>query len=236
MFGVLLESRAKRQRRTGGAALSVAAHLTIVGAVTAFAVPRPVAKPDKPESVAVVITNRPEEPRAEIRRAEPALRRSGPFNAPFEVRLPVPTISDHLPPIVSPQGPPLDSLLLLPGRSGGSSDARGRLGRLDVGSDTVATSEWRGTEVLMHVVTQAKPRYPDNLRQAAIEGRVLVQFSVDTLGRVDPASVTIISSTHELFTRAVRDALGGFRFRPAEVNGRRVRALAQMPFEFSIQR
>jgi TonB family protein len=88
----------------------------------------------------------------------------------------------------------------------------------------------------MRVITQAKPRYPENLRQAAIEGRVLVQFQVDTLGLVDPASVRILSSTHDLFTRAVRDALGGFRFRPAELNGHRVVALAQMPFEFAIQR
>jgi hypothetical protein len=32
----------------------------------------------------------------------------------------------------------------------------------------------------------------------------------------------------------VRDAMGNFRFRPAEVGGRRVAALAQMPFEFRI--
>jgi periplasmic protein TonB len=46
--------------------------------------------------------------------------------------------------------------------------------------------------------------------------------------------VAILSSTHELFSRAVRDALPGFRFRPAEMGGHRVRALAEMPFEFQI--
>jgi TonB family protein len=95
---------------------------------------------------------------------------------------------------------------------------------------------WTGSEALMRVVTQGRPRYPESLRQSAIEGRVLIRFNVDTLGRIDPASVTILSSTHELFSRAVRDVLGDFRFRPAEVNGRRVVALAEMPFEFAIRR
>jgi TonB family protein len=153
----------------------------------------------------------------------------------IEVRLPVPVISDKLPPVDVSHGPPLDSLLLAAGGSSGG-DPRGRLGRLDVAGDTMSAREWVGSEALMRVVKQAKPRYPESLRQAAIDGHVLVQFKVDTLGKIDPASVTILSSTHELFSRAVRDALGGFQFRPAEVNGHRVIAMAQMPFEFAIRR
>jgi protein TonB len=57
---------------------------------------------------------------------------------------------------------------------------------------------------------------------------------VDTSGRIDMNSVTVIASTHDLFTRAVRDALPAFRFKPAELGGHRVRALAEMPFEFQI--
>jgi TonB family protein len=57
---------------------------------------------------------------------------------------------------------------------------------------------------------------------------------VDTSGLVDPVSIRVVTSTHELFTRAVRDALSEFRFKPAEVGGRRVPALAEMPFEFRI--
>jgi hypothetical protein len=35
MFGTLLEARARRHRRTGGAALSIAAHVAIIGVTTA---------------------------------------------------------------------------------------------------------------------------------------------------------------------------------------------------------
>ena len=87
----------------------------------------------------------------------------------------------------------------------------------------------------MHIVSSAKPRYPETLRQNRIDGRVLVQFTVDTTGRVDMPSIRVMQSTHDLFTQAVRSALASFRFRPAEVNGKRVAALAEMPFEFQIR-
>ena len=71
---------------------------------------------------------------------------------------------------------------------------------------------------------------------AGIDGRVLVRFTVDTTGAVDMNSVMILSSTHDLFTRSVRDVLPSFRFKPAELHGKRVPSLAEMPFEFSISK
>ncbi|HWP15549.1 MAG TPA: energy transducer TonB [Xanthobacteraceae bacterium] len=86
----------------------------------------------------------------------------------------------------------------------------------------------------MRIVTTAKPRYPERLREAGIEGTVVVRFTVDTTGRVDRRTAQVVSSTHDLFSRAVLEALDGFRFKPAEVGTRRVAALAEMPFEFRI--
>jgi TonB family protein len=236
MFGVLIESKARRQRRTGGVAMSVAAHVAIIGAVTAMTVPKPRAERPKIDVYHVHMVKDPPPPTSDVHQPMTSAPRLGPFNRTIDIRLPVPQISDRLPPIDVSHGPPLDSLLLNPGGSAGGSDPRARLGRLDVVGDTMGAREWRGTEALMRVITQGKPRYPESLRQAAIEGRVLVRFTVDTLGLIDPASVTIVSSTHDLFSRAVLSALGGFRFRPAEVNGHRVVALAEMPFEFAIGR
>lgn len=234
MLGVLLESSARRQRRTGGAALSVAAHLAIVGAVTAFTVPRPPVKRTPIEVVPVtLVKDAPPTPR-EQRPRTPSAPHVGPFSRLIDIQIPTPAIPAAMQFDGTQIPAPNDIIPSVVG--GGPTDARGKLGRLDFGDDSTDAREWRGNEALMRVITQGKPRYPESLRQAAIEGRVLVQFKVDTLGRIDPASVTIISSAHELFSRAVRDALSGFRFRPAEVNGRRVVALAEMPFEFSIRR
>lgn len=80
------------------------------------------------------------------------------------------------------------------------------------------------------------PRYPDMLRSANVEGEVLIQFVVDTTGRVEMSSFKVLKSSHDLFTNAVRQALGGMRFYPAEIGGRRVKQLVQQPFNFTLTR
>jgi protein TonB len=61
---------------------------------------------------------------------------------------------------------------------------------------------------------------------------VLVQFVVDTLGRVDSTTFHVLKSTHDLFTLAVEDVVFRYKFRPAELGGRRVKQVVQMPFGF----
>jgi protein TonB len=78
------------------------------------------------------------------------------------------------------------------------------------------------------------PRYPDALREAKIEGEVLVRFVVDETGRVDTSAVRILRSTHPEFTAATREMLARWRFSPAEVNGRPVKQQLEMPFQFSL--
>jgi protein TonB len=80
-----------------------------------------------------------------------------------------------------------------------------------------------------------QPRYPETLRQARVEGEVEVEFVVDTLGRVERGSLRILRSDHELFAAAVRAALPGMRFLPAEAGGRRVRQLVRQPFSFAVR-
>jgi protein TonB len=89
-------------------------------------------------------------------------------------------------------------------------------------------------QILTRLRSGPPPRYPESLRAAGVDGRVIVQFVVDTLGIIEPASVKIILSSHDFFTRSVEAVLPRYRFVPSEVNGRRVRALAQMPFEFHL--
>ena len=76
------------------------------------------------------------------------------------------------------------------------------------------------------------PIYPDSLLRAGVEGRVLVEFVVDTSGTPDPETFGVVLSTDPLFTTAVRQAVLGTRFTPARREGRVVRQLVQMPFRF----
>lgn len=77
-----------------------------------------------------------------------------------------------------------------------------------------------------------KPIYPESLRKARVKGEVLVQFVVDTLGLPEMSSLTVIKSSHELFTVAIKPTISSMRFIPAEVGGRKVRQVVQQPFEF----
>lgn len=233
MFGVLLESRATRQRRTGGAVLSAATHVAIVAAVAIFATRGPVhaAPPDKPVVVNLAPVGKPPETRST------AHTQSGPrgFNppAPVVVRIEIPNVTPvGLPPIVPNAGPSLDSIII--GNSRGGT-AKGIVGGLLDEPAGDGGREWRGSELMMRITQKSTLRYPEMLRQAGIDGRVLLRFVVDTTGGVDPASIVVVNSTHDLFTSSARTALLGFRFRPAEVDGHRVRALAEMPFEFTLK-
>jgi TonB family protein len=78
------------------------------------------------------------------------------------------------------------------------------------------------------------PRYPDLLRHAGVEGEVLAQFIVGPDGTADVGSLKVLKSTHDLFTKAVREALPQMRFNPARVGGKAVRQLVQQPFTFSL--
>lgn len=78
------------------------------------------------------------------------------------------------------------------------------------------------------------PAYPQELRDAKVSGKVLVQFVVDTLGRPVMQSFKVVRSQHDLFTIAVKTAVTEFRYAPAEIEGRKVKQLVQQPFNFAL--
>ena len=88
-----------------------------------------------------------------------------------------------------------------------------------------------GPEVLSGPI----PVYPELLRQAGVEGQVVLEARVDSTGRVQRASIAVVSSTHRGFVEPARQALLATLFRPAHVNGRAVSVLVRVPFAFSIR-
>lgn len=233
MFGVLLESKAGKQRRTAGATLSVATHVAIIGAAAAGTVHGTAAPPEKPHAVFVQIA--PPKPRVIEQQQRPAPA-TGVVAPPSDIvikHIDAPTIVPRdLPPIDMTRGVATDSIVV--GQKGSGTGAS--IGEMYAPAPPSDNRDWDVRELLMNLLTPAKARYPESLRSVGVDGHVLVQFSVDTTGRVDMNSVKVLESTHDLFSQSVRDALRTFRFRPAEVGGHRVAALAQMPFEFHITR
>jgi TonB family protein len=81
----------------------------------------------------------------------------------------------------------------------------------------------------------AAPAYPTDLLAMGTEGSVRTQYVVDTTGRVDTATIEVMSSDDARFTESVRTALGAMRFRPARRDGKPVRQLVEQKFHFRIQ-
>lgn len=86
----------------------------------------------------------------------------------------------------------------------------------------------------MRVEGSAAPIYPPELIEQKLDGSVLTHFVIDTTGRVDVSTVEILSSAHPLFVQSVRDAIPGMRFYPASVQGHKQRQLVEQKFEFRL--
>lgn len=99
-------------------------------------------------------------------------------------------------------------------------------------------------QVFMESVVEERPEvlsgpslvYPDLLRQAGVQGRVLVQAIIDTSGRAEPPSVKIIQSPNPGFDQSAKNYVLRALFRPARVHGRAVRVLVNLPIDFKIKR
>ena len=80
------------------------------------------------------------------------------------------------------------------------------------------------------------PVYPPTLRAAGVQGTVVAQVIINADGTADMSSLKVLRSADPLFTESVKTALAQMKFSPATVNGRAVRQLMQLPFEFSAQK
>jgi protein TonB len=109
-----------------------------------------------------------------------------------------------------------------------------------IGTGIVPSSD----QVFMESVVEERPevlsgpslQYPDLLRQAGVQGRVIVQAIIDTSGRAEPPSVKVIQSPNPGFDQAARQYVLRALFRPARVHGRAVRVLVNLPIDFKIKR
>jgi len=234
MFGTLIESRPIRQRRRGSAALSAVVHLTLITGAVAATIPAGVKiEPPRvrPDSIIWI---------APGRTAAPVIQQRPVARCDFCIPTPrLPRFPTHPLPIGTIPDPHfnVDSMVVVSGT--GLGNPRGSLvdnpyargAGVGSGADVFKPDQ---VERTVAILTTVRPTYPDLLRTAGIEGRVVVRFVVDTAGRVEPGSITTIESTHALFDRAVRDILPRLRFAPAEADGRRVRQLVEMSFQFSL--
>ena len=79
-------------------------------------------------------------------------------------------------------------------------------------------------------------KFPPVMMSAGIPGKVVLQFIVNTDGRVDVATLKVISSTHKAFEEPAKQGItsAGCNFRPGKSRGQPVRVLVQQAVSFKI--
>ena len=84
------------------------------------------------------------------------------------------------------------------------------------------------------LVTAPVLDYPRLLRDAGIDGHVVLRFIIDTTGQIEPASIEVLEQTHDAYAAAARTGVLGARFRPARYGDRAVRQLTRWPVSFGM--
>lgn len=233
MLDRLLESKSKRFRSPAGTIASVAAHTAFIAAAVYATAQARVAPSTESETVRPLYFPRPLQttvsPTPSLSRAPARISRPTILHI---VLLPVPDISVAV--------PALDLIGVLSQRRDfpdavGSGEPQGD-GANAGDSAGIALSADQVEKQAMLAPGNAAPRYPEALRSAGIEGQAIAVFVVNELGRAEDSTVRFANSGSRLFEDAVRTALHRMRFVAAEVGGRKVRQLVQMPFVFTISK
>ncbi len=238
MFDNLIESKAKRQRSTGGTLFSLVFHTAVIGAAVygTLEAKQQLEKPkaEKVEFVKMEKKNEPPPPKEEPKPPPPKqeIVAAPPPPKGFQVLTAPVKIPDVLPEIDLSKKVTNEEDFTGKGVAGGI--AKGVVG----GTAPVQTDQpYFEFQVEKQVAPHSgnpSPRYPDMLRSANVEGEVLAQFVVDTTGRADMSTFKVLKSSHDLFTNSVRSVLPNMRFYAAEIGGRKVKQLVQMPFQFTL--
>ena len=235
MFDNLIESRAAKQRRAGGMIFSAVLHAVLItGAIYGTLQAKEQLEKPKAEKVEFVEMKKKDEPpppKEEPKPPPPDVVMKAPPPKGFQVLTAPIKIPDVLPDIDLSKKVTNEEDFSGKGVAGGI--AKGVVGGTPQPVSDQPYFEFQVEKQVAATPGNAAPRYPDMLRSANVEGEVLAQFVVDTTGRAEMNTFKVLKSSHDLFTNSVKSALANMKFYPAEVGGRKVKQLVQMPFVFS---
>ena len=224
MFDVLVGSRLRPRVRPGQGFLVAILHGAVVaGAVRGVTVPATIAPAPLVDTTVFMVEPPALPPSAPVPREGKMVS-----TAAFET-LPAPIdVPTDLPPLRI--GPALDPDRIrraLAGETSGSPAGLPGPAEQIAGAGEV--------DVPAAAIHQPSPRYPSAFRLAGIEGRVLVEFVIDTTGHLEPGSSKVLESSHRGFEAAALETLERSLFRPARIAGRTVRQRTLQAIAFRIR-
>lgn len=238
MFQILVREKKRRAISPLFLAVSAAAHVVIFGGVMYAAA----GEPEAPEMVVRDVweipnipTKAPEPPQVEPAEPNPADEPAA--DAPVVGETVVLQPPTDIPPVISPprgdETPITADMVTGIGKPGDvigpvdPKDTRPPTGPVPTGT-TVRPPDWvpgeGDVDELPSLERSGLARlmerhYPQQLRDARVSGRALVEVIVDTDGRVRPGSAKVIETSHPAFEDATLRAAERFRFRPAKIAG-----------------
>ena len=260
MMNILLESKPRKERRTGGTVFSIVLHSAIVFfAVYATAQAGiPDDRDDPAQKVTFVKTKVVEPPKP--KEAEPP-------PPPKEQPKPAPKRAAPLPPapkaeIAPPKGfKVLEAPVTIPttipsidlsakitieadfsgkgtpgGSATGTEGSEGTKEGAAAGIDKDRSYAEFEVERQVTAISGTHVEYPESMRSSGEQGQVLAEFVVDENGRVVTSSFKVLESSNAAFTAAVKAALRGMRFRPAQIGKTNVSQVVQQAFVFKLNR
>jgi TonB family protein len=79
------------------------------------------------------------------------------------------------------------------------------------------------------------PKYPADLRQREVPGRVEMELVIGPDGRVEPGSVRVVTATHGSFARSATEAMKDAEYEPGLLAGVRVRVRVKHVMQFRMR-
>lgn len=247
MFSTLLESRAAAETPFGGTALSAGVHVVLMSVALALGAarepPRLVLAPERISGYLPLPPSLQPAPEVGPRKRTPSPSAATRRTASRSVRraLRPPTVDVDVSALTLPaftveidyiaQAVDFEELR----RTGGVGRTAGGGGTSERGRSGGAYLAHQVEKVAVALPGSPQPAYPQSLLRRRRQGRVAIEFVIDTLGRVDTTSVRVLDSAHPMFTLAVRDVLPYLQFLPAEAGGRKVPMRVAQPFAFVIR-
>ncbi len=236
MFENLIESNKKPQMSLGQSVVSVFVHAGLIfGAIKATQGAAEVVR-DIMVDTTMVFLKPPEAPPPPPPPPENVVVSANPPPQGFQVVTPPDNIPTEIPPVnLNERFDPKD----FTGKGVEGGIATGIAG----GTGPVPTIEG---EVFLAAEVDETPqiapgsnclgKFPAVMQSAGIPGKVVLQFVVNTDGKVDPAGIKVVNSTHKAFEEPAKQGITSATcsFKPGKSRGQPVRVLVQQSVSFKV--
>jgi hypothetical protein len=115
------------------------------------------------------------------------------------------------------------------------ADCRRRTSASAVSSDTTVYDS-SAVSARVRRISAGPSRYPVRARETGLGGQVVLEAVIDVEGRVEPASIRILSATDSIFVRPSIEFITLSRYCPALRFGLRVRARVALAANYGVAR